>query len=81
VDPPFGFNLIHAADLVQWHGERGHEGFQQLLNDLAQYVPARVSPQLERNLRRKPKLPSELSKSASIWWAKRILLPGRVHFA
>jgi Tfp pilus assembly protein PilF len=39
VDPPWGFRRIQAADLVQWRGESGHEGFRQLLRDIERYAP------------------------------------------
>jgi formylglycine-generating enzyme required for sulfatase activity len=39
VDPPWGFRRIHAADLIGWSGDGTHEGFRQLLEDIAQYVP------------------------------------------
>jgi formylglycine-generating enzyme required for sulfatase activity len=42
VKPPMGFRRIHAADLIGWNGEEAHEGFQQLLEDIAQYAPATV---------------------------------------
>ena len=41
VDLPWGFRRIQAADLVQWRGESGHEGFRQLLRDIERYAPAR----------------------------------------
>jgi formylglycine-generating enzyme required for sulfatase activity len=40
IRPPMGFRRIHAADLIGWRGEGTHEGFAQLLEDIAQYVPA-----------------------------------------
>jgi formylglycine-generating enzyme required for sulfatase activity len=42
VEPPRGFRRIHAADLIGWSGDGTHEGFRQLLEDIAHYVP--VSP-------------------------------------
>ena len=43
VEPPLGFRRIQAADLVDWHGEEGHEGFQQLVRDIGQYIPMQTS--------------------------------------
>jgi formylglycine-generating enzyme required for sulfatase activity len=39
VKPPMGFRGIHAADLIGWPAESAHAGFEQLLEDIAQYVP------------------------------------------
>jgi formylglycine-generating enzyme required for sulfatase activity len=39
VTPPLGFGRIHAADLIGWRGDGAHAGFEQLLEDIAQYAP------------------------------------------
>jgi hypothetical protein len=56
VEPPLGFRRIHAADLVGWRGDLTHQGYQQLVDDIAQALrqplaaaiaPARVVPAAE----------------------------------
>jgi hypothetical protein len=45
VEPPMGFRSIHAADLIDYHGDDKAPGFQQLVADLTQLLgpPARTA--------------------------------------
>ncbi len=44
VKPPLAFRQIQAAPLADWHGEREHAGFQQLLCTICKLVGSRPQP-------------------------------------
>jgi formylglycine-generating enzyme len=54
VKPPMGFRRIHAADLIGWQGDGTHEGFRQLLDDIAQYVPPSRAAEVRQIARPEP---------------------------
>jgi hypothetical protein len=56
VEPPLGFQLIHAANLSDWKGGSTHPEFNSLLNTISSLVEldARDSPGMARPFPRRP---------------------------
>ncbi|MCC6586290.1 MAG: SUMF1/EgtB/PvdO family nonheme iron enzyme [Bryobacterales bacterium] len=47
VEPPFAFQMIQAASLVDWRGERDHAELIELLREVESLVPRRVQAAAE----------------------------------
>ncbi|BAT58890.1 hypothetical protein GJW-30_1_01418 [Variibacter gotjawalensis] len=65
VDPPFGFTMIQAADLVGWAGDREDPRWDFLMHAVREQLSGETPATFEAPLRQAPKAPTPPPQSSS----------------